>query len=119
MRKLLVVTLAAALAAGPALAQSGMGQPGMGQSGMSQPGMSQQQMDHSGMQHANPRHRAATDRPMSRSAGRSMDRGARGGDVNAAYMGGGMILEGAPGAPAPMPQATPPGEMPRNMVPMR
>ncbi len=37
--------------------------------------------------------------------------------ANAAYQGGGMILQGAPGAPAPMPQPTPPGQTPANMVP--
>jgi hypothetical protein len=49
----------------------------------------------------------------------SMDRSGRTRDVDRAYMGGGMILQGAPGAPAPIPEPTPPGETPRNMVPMR
>ncbi len=37
--------------------------------------------------------------------------------ANAAYQGGGMILQGAPGAPPPTPEATPPGQTPKNMVP--
>ena len=49
----------------------------------------------------------------------AVDQGATTPDADRAYMGGGMVLEGAPGAPAPMPQPTPPGQTPRNMVPMR
>jgi hypothetical protein len=37
--------------------------------------------------------------------------------ANAAYQGGGVVLQGAPGAPAPTPQATPPGQAPANSVP--
>ena len=37
-------------------------------------------------------------------------------EANRAFQGGGMILEGAPGAPAPRPEPTPPGQTPRNMV---
>jgi hypothetical protein len=37
-------------------------------------------------------------------------------EANRAYQGGGMILEGAPGAPPPRPEPTPPGQTPRNMV---
>jgi hypothetical protein len=37
-------------------------------------------------------------------------------DVNAAYMGGGVILQAAPGQPAPIPEPTPPGQTPKNMV---
>ncbi len=33
-------------------------------------------------------------------------------EANKAYMGGGLILQGAPGAPAPNPQALPPGALP-------
>ncbi|MFT8245668.1 hypothetical protein [Roseomonas sp. BN140053] len=55
-------------------------------------------------------------RRMRRSADASVDRGAATPDVNRAYMGGGVILEGAPGAPAPMPAPTPPGQRPANMV---
>ena len=38
--------------------------------------------------------------------------------ANRAYLGGGVILEGAPGAPAPTPEPTPPGQMPRNAAPL-
>ena len=38
--------------------------------------------------------------------------------ANRAYQGGGVILEGAPGGPAPTPEPTPPGQMPRNSVPL-
>lgn len=54
-----------------------------------------------------------------RTAETPLDRGPFTPEANRAYQGGGMILEGAPGAPAPMPEATPPGQMPRNMVPPR
>ncbi len=37
--------------------------------------------------------------------------------ANEAYQGGGVVLQGAPGAPAPKPQATPPGLTPQNAVP--
>jgi hypothetical protein len=40
-------------------------------------------------------------------------------DANRAYQGGGMVLQGAPGAPAPSPEPTPAGQTPRNMVPPR
>ena len=40
-------------------------------------------------------------------------------EANRAYQGGGVILQGAPGAPAPKPEPTPPGQVPRNMVPPR
>ena len=49
----------------------------------------------------------------------SLDRGPFTPEANRAYQGGGMILQGAPGAPAPTPEATPPGQTPRNMVPPR
>ena len=48
----------------------------------------------------------------------SVDQGPYTPDANAAYQGGGMILQGAPGAPAPTPEATPPGQTPRDMVPL-
>ena len=37
--------------------------------------------------------------------------------ANRAYQGGGVILQGAPGAPPPAPAATPPGQTPANAVP--
>jgi len=45
------------------------------------------------------------------------DKGPNTPNANAAYMGGGMILQGAPGAPAPATEPTPPGQTPKNMVP--
>ena len=53
------------------------------------------------------------------SSGSPLDRGAFTPEANRAYQGGGMVLEGAPGAPAPTPEPTPPGQTPRNMVPPR
>lgn len=38
-------------------------------------------------------------------------------EANRAYQGGGVVLQGEPGAPAPTPQATPRGQMPLNSVP--
>ena len=40
-------------------------------------------------------------------------------EANRAFQGGGMILQGAPGEPAPRPEPTPPGQTPHNMVPPR
>jgi hypothetical protein len=37
-------------------------------------------------------------------------------EASSAYQGGGMILQGAPGAPPPNPQPTAPGQSPANMV---
>ncbi len=37
--------------------------------------------------------------------------------ANSAYQGGGVVLQGAPGAPAPQPQPTSPGETPRKAAP--
>lgn len=48
-----------------------------------------------------------------------IDRGPFTPEANRAYQGGGVILQGEPGGPAPVPEATPPGQMPRNMVPPR
>ncbi len=45
-----------------------------------------------------------------------IDHGPYTAQANQAYQGGGMVLEGAPGAPPPRPQATPPGQTPTNMV---
>ena len=38
-------------------------------------------------------------------------------EANGAYQGGGVVLQGAPGAPAPTPRATPPGQTPDGAVP--
>ena len=50
-------------------------------------------------------------------AGTPLDRGPFTPEASRAYEGGGMVLQGAPGAPAPQPEPTPPGQTPRNMVP--
>jgi hypothetical protein len=54
-----------------------------------------------------------------RSYGPPIDHGPFTPEANSAFMGGGMILQGAPGQPAPRPEPTPPGQTPRNMVPPR
>ena len=38
-------------------------------------------------------------------------------EANGAYQGGGVVLQGKPGGPAPSPQATPPGQTPEGAVP--
>ena len=47
-----------------------------------------------------------------------IDRGPFTPEANRAYQGGGVVLQGAPGAPPPMPEPTPPGQTPRNAVPV-
>ncbi len=37
--------------------------------------------------------------------------------ANNAYQGGGVILQGAPGAPPPKVEPTPPGQTPKNIIP--
>jgi hypothetical protein len=54
---------------------------------------------------------------IARSAGTPIDKGPFTPAANGAYQGGGVVLQGAPGAPAPMPEPTPPGQTPKNMVP--
>ena len=46
-----------------------------------------------------------------------LDRGPFTPEANQAFQGGGIILQGAPGAPPPQPEPTPRGQTPRNMVP--
>jgi hypothetical protein len=53
-----------------------------------------------------------------RSYGPPVDHGPFTPEANGAFQGGGMILQGAPGEPAPRPEPTPPGQTPRNMVPL-
>ena len=89
MRRIAAVALGAALLSGPALAQQG----------------------------AAPQH-GTHGRPH-RAAQAPLDRGPFTPEANRAYQGGGVILQGEPGAPAPLPEATPPGQTPRNMVPPR
>ena len=45
-----------------------------------------------------------------------IDNGPNTPQANSAYQGGGVVLQGAPGAPAPTPQPTPPGQTPKNAV---
>jgi hypothetical protein len=54
---------------------------------------------------------------MTHTADKPIDKGPFTPAANGAYQGGGVVLQGAPGAPAPMPQPTPPGQTPKNMVP--
>jgi hypothetical protein len=54
-----------------------------------------------------------------RSSQRPVDHGPFTPEANSAYQGGGMVLQGAPGAAPPAPQPTPPGQTPANMVPPR
>ena len=52
----------------------------------------------------------------SSSAQKPVDHGPFTPQASSAYQGGGMVLQGAPGAPPPTPQPTPPGQTPANMV---
>ena len=45
--------------------------------------------------------------PRSNSPGPPIDQGPVSSEANQAHRGGGAVLEGAPGAPAPVPQPTP------------
>jgi hypothetical protein len=92
MRKVFFITAMALLATGPALAEPSIGQ-GTG-TGTAKPA----------------RHSAHP-------AGTPLDRGPFTSEASRAYEGGGMVLQGAPGAPPPTPEPTPPGQTPRNMVP--
>lgn len=94
MRTILTIAVTVALAA-PALAQT---------------------TPHPPAKHARMRHMHA--RPAS-SPGTPLDRGPFTPEANRAYQGGGVILQGAPGAPAPTPAPTSPGQMPANSVPVR
>jgi hypothetical protein len=64
-----------------------------------------------------PRHRLHHHARAAAHAETPIDKGPDTPEANAAYQGGGVILQGAPGAPAPRPQATPPGMVPANSVP--
>jgi hypothetical protein len=93
MRNLFVASLIAMLAAGPAMAQTTGAAGAMSVT----PKPHTTHIAHSGVT--------------------PVDHGPYTAEANKAYEGGGMILQGAPGAPPPRPEATPPGQMPRNMVP--
>ena len=95
MRIILTFAAVAALAAAPALAQTAP----------------RHHTRHARAPHARAQPAASTGTPL--------DRGPFTPEANRAYQGGGVILQGAPGAPAPMPQATPPGQAPANSVPVR
>jgi hypothetical protein len=71
----------------------------------------------SGSVHAQPPSGSGNTAQPRRSYGPPIDHGPFTPEANAAFMGGGMILQGAPGAPPPRPEPTPPGQTPRNMVP--
>jgi hypothetical protein len=53
----------------------------------------------------------------SRSPGAPLDRGPHTPAANQAHRGGGAVLEGAPGAPAPPPVPTPPGSAGADVTP--
>ncbi len=61
------------------------------------------------------RHRVVA-KPHTTAAQRPIDVGPFTPAANRAYQGGGVVLQGAPGAPAPTPRATPPGQAPANSV---
>jgi hypothetical protein len=88
MRKLFSATAIALLAAAPVFAQT-----------------------------SGPSVQTATEKPAAHNWPKPVDHGPYTAQANEAYQGGGMILQGAPGAPPPRPEPTPPGQTPRNMVP--
>lgn len=94
MRTILTIAAVAALAV-PALAQAAPRHPAK----------------HARVHHARAQPTSPTGAPL--------DRGPFTPEANRAYQGGGIILQGAPGAPAPMPAPTPPGQAPANSVPVR
>jgi len=69
------------------------------------PAMAMNEGRHSGRAHGE---RAHSDRGMRADRAMRNDRGAATADSDRAYAGGGLVLEGAPGAPAPMPRQTAP-----------
>lgn len=97
MRRFGLVVAAAVLMAGPAFAQVSPGQT-PAPVPQASPAPTTAAPPATATERRRPARRAAADRG-----------GAN--NPNAAFMGGGVILEGAPGAPAPTPQAitTPPG----------
>ncbi len=48
---------------------------------------------------------------------RPVDLGPNTPEADRAYQGGGVVLQGAPGGPPPVPRATPPGQVPVGAVP--
>jgi hypothetical protein len=90
MRKFLAVSMIALFAAGPVMAQSASTPYSSGPEPMQAP-------------------KGGWPKPV--------DHGPYTKQANAAYNGGGMILEGAPGAPAPRPMPMPAGQTPSKVVP--
>ena len=101
MRLLVLFVISLALVAEPVLAQT---TPERAQQGP-RPSASHRRPSH--LAHA--QHRAHTGET-------PVDVGPYTPEANRAYQGGGVILQGAPGAPAPTPQATPRGQMPPDAV---
>jgi len=97
MRFTLLAGLTAALASSPALAQTGTGAPA--------PPAAVRHFHHH------------TTRAVRTSIEKPVDIGPNTPEANGAYQGGGVILQGAPGAPAPKPQPTRPGQVPAGSVP--
>jgi hypothetical protein len=73
------------------------------------PGFAQTPRGYDGNQSSAPQTSRRTEVPI--------DHGPFTSEANRAFQGGGMVLQGAPGAPPPRPEPTPPGQVPRNMVP--
>ncbi|MCO6417196.1 hypothetical protein JYK14_13630 [Siccirubricoccus sp. KC 17139] len=98
MRRLLLpsLTLCATLFAVPALSQTPP--PAAGHAGGARPAPPSPGADRSGANAASP--------------GAPTDLGPRSPEANQAHRGGGVVLEGAPGAPAPAPRPTPPAVPP-------
>ena len=98
MRKFTLLALGAAMLAGPAFAQTA------------------RETDRQAPPQANARSGAGADRSEAeserRSPGPPLDRGPSTPEANQAHRGGGAVLEGAPGAPAPPPQPTPAHDAP-------
>ena len=93
MRTALILTATLALASGSALAQTTPAAPTT--------------------HHHKARHHAST----AATGEKPVDVGPNTPEANSAYQGGGVVLQGAPGAPAPTPRATPPGQTPEGAVP--
>jgi hypothetical protein len=100
MRRLTLLAIGAAMLASPAFAQTA------------------RETDRQAPPQANARSGAGADRSQAgseaRSPGPPLDRGPSTPEANQAHRGGGAVLEGAPGAPAPAPQPTPPHDAPQS-----
>ena len=101
MRGIALAFAACVFAAGPALAQTAV----------QTPSPTAPTPKHGAAHKAKPHATGAA-----RSSETPLDKGPFTPEANRAYQGGGMVLQGAPGAPPPAPEPTPPGQTPRNMV---